>query len=130
MSFETIWFIRAAVLYLGVGVLMGLTMAVYPNWMIYLKPSHAHINLLGFMAMFIYGVAYHVLPRFRGRALFSDKLARQHLIWSNVGLVGLAVFFVLRFTLGSIGTMGLAAFGLIEVVAVGMFTVNIWKTLE
>jgi cbb3-type cytochrome oxidase subunit 1 len=130
MSFETIWFIRAALIYLGVGVILGLTMAIQPNWMLYIKPAHAHINLLGFMAMFVYGVAYHVLPRFRGKQLYSHKLARYHLILANVGLVGMAPAFALRFTLGSVGTMALAAFGTIQVVAVGLFILNAWKTLE
>lgn len=130
MSFETIWFIRAALIYLGIGVLMGLTMAVHPNWMLYLKPAHAHVNLLGFMAMFVYGVAYHVLPRFRGKQLYSHRLARHHLILANVGLVGMAVAFVLRFTMGTAGTVALATFGTIQVVAVAMFIVNAWKTLE
>ncbi len=130
MSFETIWFIRAALIYLGVGVVLGLTMAIQPNWMLYIKPTHAHLNLLGFMAMFVYGVAYHVIPRFRGKQLFSHKLARYHLILANVGLVGMAVSFGLRFTLGSLGTLSLATFGTIEVVAVALFIVNAWKTLE
>ncbi|MNK65702.1 Cytochrome C and Quinol oxidase polypeptide I [compost metagenome] len=130
MSFETIWFIRAALIYLGVGVVLGLTMAIHPNWMLYIKPAHAHLNLLGFMAMFVYGIAYHVLPRFRGKLLYSPKLARMHLILANVGLVGMASAFGLRFTLGTAGTWALAAFGTLEVVAVGMFIVNAWKTLE
>jgi cbb3-type cytochrome oxidase subunit 1 len=130
MSFETIWFIRAALIYLGLGVVLGLTMAIQPNWMIYIKPAHAHINLLGFMAMFVYGVAYHVLPRFRGKQLFSHKLARYHLILANVALVGMAAAFLLRYPLGAAGSMALAIFGTIQVVAVALFIVNAWKTLE
>lgn len=130
MSFETIWFIRAALIYLGVGVVLGLTMALEPAWMGYLRPTHAHLNLLGFMAMFVYGVAYHVIPRFRGKQLFSQKLARYHLILSNVGLVGMAVAFPMRFTMGSFGTLTLAAFGTVEILAVSFFIVNAWKTLE
>lgn len=130
MSFETIWFIRAAVLYLGVGVLMGLAMAIQPNWTLYLRPAHAHINLLGFMAMFVYGVAYHILPRFRGKMLFSQKLSRWQLYLANVGLVGMAVAFVMRSGLGAVGTPVLVLFGTIQTVAVGMFVVNVWKTLE
>ncbi len=130
MSFETIWFIRCALIYLGTGVLLGISMAIQPNWMLYIKPTHAHVNLLGFMAMFIYGVAYHVIPRFRGKALFSNKLARYHLILANVALVGMAFSFPLRFTLGAMGNYSLALFGTIQVVAVGMFIVNAWKTLD
>jgi cbb3-type cytochrome oxidase subunit 1 len=130
MSFETVWFIRAALIYLGVGVLLGLLMALQPAWMLYLRPTHAHINLLGFMAMFVYGVAYHVIPRFRGKQLYSNKLARYHLILANVGLVGMAVAFPLRFGFGDLGTATLALFGGVEIVAVAFFIVNAWKTLE
>ena len=34
-----------------------------------IAPSHMHMVLLGFVTMMIYGVAYHVIPRFTGHAL-------------------------------------------------------------
>lgn len=130
MSFETIWFIRAALIYLGAGVSFGLLMAIRPDWVFILKPIHTHLNLLGFLAMFVYGVAYHTVPRFRGRQIYSQKLACYHLILSNVALVGMSVSFGLFYTLGAIGTLGLEIFGTMQVIAVGLFIFNLWKSME
>lgn len=130
MSFETIWFIRAALVYFGCGILLGLTMGIRPDWMYLIKPVHAHLNLLGFMSMFVYGVAYHVLPRFKGRPLFSQKLSRYHLYLANLALVGMAVSFPFYTLYGARGTVGLAVFGTLQAVAAGMFIFNIWKTLD
>lgn len=130
MSFETIWFIRAALVYFGAGIVLGLTIAFRPDWVYLLKPIHAHLNLLGFMAMFVYGVAYHVLPRFKGRQLYSQRMSRYHLYLSNIALVGMAVSFPFYSLWGSRGSYALAFFGLLQLVAAGMFITNLWKTLE
>jgi len=130
MSFETIWFIRAALVYFGTGILMGITIALRPDWVYLLKPIHAHLNLLGFMAMFVYGIAYHVLPRFKGRPLFSQRMARYHLYLANVALVGMAVSMPFYTLWGAKGSYALAFFGVLQVVAAGMFITNLWKTLD
>ena len=72
------WFVRAflksALVALGLGVTLGLGIASHPQWIAY-RPAHVHLNLLGFVTMMIYGVAYHVIPRFSGTPLFSRRLA-------------------------------------------------------
>ena len=55
-------FIRSAVVYMIIGVTMGALMAIYPQWGMVLRTSHAHINLLGWVSMMIFGVGYHTLP--------------------------------------------------------------------
>lgn len=130
MSFETIWFIRAALIYFGTGILLGVTMAIRPDWLYLIKPVHAHLNLLGFMAMFIYGVAYHVVPRFKGRPLFSQRLSRYHLYLANLALVGMAISLPFYTRFGANGNLALAIFGSLQAVAAGMFIVNLWKTME
>jgi len=52
---------------------------------------HAHINLLGWLSMMVFAVAYHVLPRFSGKALYSERLADTHVILANAGLIGLII---------------------------------------
>jgi cbb3-type cytochrome oxidase subunit 1 len=54
-----------------------------------------HLNLLGWVSMFIYGVAYHVIPRFTGNPLHSPRLADLHVVLANVGLIGMAVGFAI-----------------------------------
>src|SRR3954470_15921997 len=71
-------FIRSSLLWLGVGVTLGVLMTVRPA-MLAFRPAHMHANLLGFVSMMIFGVAYHVIPRFTGRPLQSPGLAALHL---------------------------------------------------
>src|SRR5688500_15021111 len=79
-------FIRSSVVWLGIGVALGLTMGFFPSRMGVLRTAHLHANLLGFISMMIFGVAYHVLPRFSGRPLHAPRLAAAHLILANAGL--------------------------------------------
>ncbi len=47
---------------------------------------HGHIMLLGLALMMIYGIALHVLPRFGGFPLYSERMADWQLYAANVGL--------------------------------------------
>ena len=86
-------FLKASLAWLGAGVALGLAMAVHPLWTVY-RAVHLHMNLLGFVAMMIFGVAYHVIPRFTGHPLYSRRLAMVHWWTANFGLalfsIGLA----------------------------------------
>jgi hypothetical protein len=55
-------FIKASLIYLGIGVILGVLMVMWPDTRSTLSRVHTHVNLLGFMAMMIYGVGYHILP--------------------------------------------------------------------
>lgn len=127
MSSITVWFIRLAMIYLVLSMLLGLDMSVrgvnYPT-----MPIHAHLNLLGWMSMFIYGVAYHILPRFSGRALWSEGLATAHLWLANIGLVGMALGWVLRSNGGGFGV--LLAFSLVEGLSIIFFVMNMLLTIK
>jgi cbb3-type cytochrome oxidase subunit 1 len=79
-------FIRASVVWLCIGVLLGLAMAFWPAHALAYRPAHMHANLLGFVSMMIFGVAYHVLPRFTGRPLHARRLADAHFWVANGGL--------------------------------------------
>ena len=72
------WFVRAflksSLVWLGLGVTLGVGMAGHPAWLVY-RPAHLHMTLLGFVAMMIFGVAYHVIPRFTGHPLHGRRLA-------------------------------------------------------
>jgi hypothetical protein len=88
-------FLKASLIWLSVGVTLGVAMAVHPVWTIY-RPVHEHMNLLGFVSMMIYGVAYHVIPRFSGHALWRRALAVWHWWIANAGLALMAAGFALR----------------------------------
>jgi heme/copper-type cytochrome/quinol oxidase subunit 1 len=88
------WFVRAfiksSIAWLLTSVVFGLAMAMYPPWVVH-RAMHAHMMLLGFVTMFICGVAYHVVPRFTGRQLRSPWAAGVHWWFANTGLAVMIV---------------------------------------
>jgi cbb3-type cytochrome oxidase subunit 1 len=88
-------FIVMSVVYLGVAAVMGIVMLSNQNVMA-LKFVHSHLNMLGWVSMMIYGVGYHILPRFMGRALYSNKIGEAQFYLSNISLMGMLVFYALN----------------------------------
>ncbi|MCC7040645.1 MAG: cbb3-type cytochrome c oxidase subunit I [Burkholderiales bacterium] len=84
------WFIAAALVYALVGGLVGLAWLADPS----LVPGnalrlHAHFMLVGFVGMMIFGVGLHMLPRFTGRSLYSERAADVQFVVTNVGLIAM-----------------------------------------
>ena len=127
------WFVRAflkaSLTWLGLGVTLGVAMATHPAWTMY-RTAHLHMALLGFVAMMIFGVAYHVIPRFTGNPLHSRTLATAHWWLANAGLLLLATGFMTRPHVGTIATALVAAGGALAAVGAYAFIFNIWRTIE
>ncbi len=77
-------FIRLSVLYAILGMTLGIYMAASADHS--QSPTHAHLNLLGFVAMFLYGLFYKAYPDAE-----KSRLAGAHFWISNVGMVGLVI---------------------------------------
>lgn len=56
-------FILTGLAFILAGMVLGLHMGASQDYT--LRPVHAHLNLLGFTLMFLYGLAYHVWPRMK-----------------------------------------------------------------
>lgn len=82
-------FFKLAVVYLAIGICMGLVMGVTENFTF--APVHAHINLLGWASLALAGAIYRLYPR-----AAQSKLAKVHFWLHNLGL---PVFMVLLFLL-------------------------------
>ncbi|MEO5693562.1 MAG: hypothetical protein ABIQ72_10595 [Usitatibacter sp.] len=86
------WFIAAALAYALLGGLIGLAWLAFPGKLPALAlRAHAHLMLAGFIGMMVFGIGLHVLPRFTGHALFSERLADAQFVLANLGLVGMVV---------------------------------------
>ena len=86
------WFIAAALAYALLGGLVGVACLAWPGLLPGLAlRAHAHLMLVGFVGMMIFGIALHVLPRFTGRNLYSDRLADAHFVLVNAGLPVMAL---------------------------------------
>jgi cbb3-type cytochrome oxidase subunit 1 len=127
------WFVRAfiksSLVWLALGVTLGLAMAVYPALAVY-RVAHLHLNLLGFVAQMIYGVSLHVVPRFFGQPIVYRRLAETQFWLAQPGLVLLATGFALRVPgvrgAGAMIVVGAAASAL----AAYCFIVNLWATIN
>lgn len=127
MSKITVLFIKASLVYLFLGATLGIVMTL-PNINYGMfRPSHAHLMVLGFCSMMIFGVAYHILPRFSGQQLFSEKLANWNFYLANAGLIGMSVGFA-HITNPGMGAVLLIS-SILEATACYIFVFNMFKTL-
>ncbi len=88
-------FIVMSIVYLGLAAVLGIVMLGNPNIMA-LKFVHSHLNMLGWVSMMIFGVGYHILPRFMGRPLYSNKVAEAQFYLANLSLISMLVFYTLN----------------------------------
>ena len=123
-------FIRASLVWLGIGVTIGVAMAFWPAHAIAYRTAHMHANLLGFVSMMIFGVAYHVIPRFSGAALHGRGLARLHFLVANLGLALMVGGWIGRVTLPGASVLPLRAGAAFSGVGAGLFIYNLWRTLD
>jgi len=126
MSWVTVWFIRTSIVYLGIATLIGIAMTIWTDSIGHGKFAHVHLNLLGWMSMMIYGVGYHILPRFSGKQLWSDKLSRWQFWTAQIGLIGM----VLSYPFSNTPNSFFISFAIIESVSVFLFLLNMFKTIS
>ena len=122
-------FLKSSLAWLALGVSLGVAMAAHPVWTLY-RLAHVHMMLLGFVAMMIFGVAYHVIPHFSGFPLHRPTGARVHWWSANVGLAAMASGFVLRVHLPRTGTIVLAVGGTLSALGAYLFVYLIWRTID
>lgn len=114
-----------ALAYALLGGLLGLTWLADPS---VLPPlalrAHAHLMLVGFVGMMIFGVGLHVLPRFTGHNLFSERLADAQFWLANLGLLAMVAGWL--FTMHVVSSLGGAALWL----AFALFALNVTATVR
>ena len=124
-------FIKASLIYFLLSAILGTLMATR------LLPvsffPHAHLNLIGWVSMMIFGVAYKMLPTMFAakQVVYSLKMARVHFWLANIGLVGMAATFVCKdYCSLWLGPVMLGVFAMIELASSAVFFYNIWMTFK
>jgi len=122
-------FIIMSIVYLGISSLVGIAMLGSEKAMA-LKFVHSHLNMLGWVSMMIYGVGYHILPKFVGRQMYSKKLGEVQFWIANIGLVAMLVFYMLNLSAPSDALVAATVLaGVLELVSIFLFFYNMLKTL-
>ena len=124
-------FIKASILYLALGVFFGLHVAVADHAAAELRFIHVHVMLLGFMAMMIFGVAYHILPRFNAKPVPYPSWIPVQFWMANIGLWGMCVLYAMG-ALWNSGPLRMAFgfFSALEGVSILLFVINIFYVLK
>lgn len=72
-------FLKISVVYFAIAVILGLVMGIIQNFTF--TSVHAHLNLLGWVSMALFGVIYTLYP-----AAANTSLAKTHFWLHNIGL--------------------------------------------
>jgi len=115
-------FLRIAAVYFVVAIALGLYMGITEKFT--QVPVHAHLNLLGWVSMALFGLIYHAWP-----AAGGTKLAQWHFWIHNISVPAfmVALFMMLAGNdkLGPV--VGLVA--TVTLIGVLLFAVNLWRTI-
>jgi cbb3-type cytochrome oxidase subunit 1 len=87
--------------------------------------AHAHIVLAGFVMMVIFGIAYHILPRFAGKPLRSERWAAAHFWLAAPATAAMAIGFTHTFAAPLLWAGGVAQFA-----GIVLGVVNLWWTIR
>lgn len=73
-------FFLAAVLSVLIGMIWGIQMSISGDH--FLSPAHAHLNLVGWATLALFGVYYRLTP-----AAAQERIAKLHAVLAIVGVV-------------------------------------------
>jgi cbb3-type cytochrome oxidase subunit 1 len=118
--------------YFVLGTLLGTLLAVPITRDILYKATgaqwrlaHTHLNLAGFVIMIIFGIAYHILPRFAGKPLRSEALAAAHFWIAAIATAGMVIGFLVPAAAVLLWTGSVAQLG-----GIVLGVVNLWLTIR
>ena len=123
-------FIIMSIAYLAAASIIGVGMMLSSDWQS-LRFVHSHFMLIGWVSMMIYGVGYHILPRFAGKLLKNPWVAELQFWVANAGLIGMVVFYTLLQGSPGNSSYGLLAgiSGVLQVFSSLLFFYNMWTVL-
>lgn len=132
MSPTTIRFLKVGMAYFVLGALLGTLLAVpVTRDLLYKAPgaqwrlAHTHLNLAGFVIMIIFGIAYHILPRFAGKPLYSEAWAAAHFWIAALATAGMVVGWI-----APAAVLLLWAGSIAQFAGIVLGVVNLWLTIR
>lgn len=113
-------FLRLSVVYFVLGVTLGIFMAASHDYTF--RPVHAHLNLLGWVSMALFGLWYRGAP-----ASAESRLAKAHFWLHNIALP-IQMITLAMFTSGDTSVEPVLALASV-VIGIGLvcFAINLWK---
>jgi hypothetical protein len=125
------WFIRAALLHLGIGATIGaLVLAAkgYPltlGWAWQLLGSHVHFMVAGWLVQLTFGVAFWILPRLDAQ---GDR-GRPAWAWASFGSLNAGVVAAALAPAAGLDALRVLA-ALLHLIAIVAFVVHAWPRVR
>jgi cbb3-type cytochrome oxidase subunit 1 len=117
-------FIKIAGVYFFIAVILGLVMGIIHNFSF--TSVHAHLNLLGWVSMALFGLIYSVYPR-----AGQTKLAGAHFWLHNIGLPVMQGSLFMQILTGNAAmTIGTIIGSLFVVAGVLLFVINLFNQIN
>ena len=110
-----------SVVVLLVGMLAGIAMGIQQSFL--LAPAHAHLNLIGGVLLFLFGLYYRLIPA-AGTTTLAKVQGWLHMIGAIVFPAGVALVLVKGPSFEAAPIVG----SLIVVAAMAVFTVIVFRT--
>jgi hypothetical protein len=133
----TRWFLKSALAYLVVSLLIGVTLAVQetlglPSAIATLNPVYFHLFMVGFVAQMIFGVAFWMFPRYsKDEPRGSERLALVTYVALNAGLIARTVAEpMLALQPGAVWAAILILSAAFQWLAALAFAVNTWARVK
>ncbi|HSE75034.1 MAG TPA: hypothetical protein VLB05_11000 [Dongiaceae bacterium] len=113
------WFFFTGTLYVAAGMVWGIVMAATDDHSLY--PAHAHLNLIGWVTMALFGIYYHLVPK-----AGEHWLAKAHFAVATAGILIMVPGIVVALersddTLAKIGSI-------LTLLSMLIFVVNVWRS--
>ncbi|MDT8317032.1 MAG: hypothetical protein RQ824_03440 [bacterium] len=124
MGQASVRFARASLLYLVLGITLGILISIDGDLASKFRPVHSHLHVLGWITMMIYGVGLYIVPAFNGKKLHSRIIAELQFWIANVGLIGFLLLYPLTTLKGWAGV-----FAVFELLAALLFIYNMARTI-
>ncbi len=142
-------FLKASLIYLGIGAVFGAVMTIQPIYEFVVLSSlfqraHAHMGLIGWICMAMIGLTYLSLDRL-GKKIYSEKLGNVGFWLLNIGITIEFIVLMLggyteanKYVAGDINaetstvpfTMFVMIFAFVMAIGLLMSVYNLYKTLD
>jgi hypothetical protein len=122
--------VRLSLVYLLFGFSLGAILLAnkgvpFAPWSWYLLPGHIDMLLFGFIIQLAMGMAYWILPRFRGGSRGNEAM-----VWILVILLNLGVWTIALTGWFKLSGQWLAAGRLLEGAAATLFAIQAWRRIR
>lgn len=127
----SVWMIRSALIYMGIGFLFGAMLLSHKgiplfSWTWRLIFLHVELMIFGWTMQFVMGIAFFILPRFSKRA---NRYGAEYLGWWSFYLLNSGVILTL-FAHWYLSNILILIGRLLVLLAIGAFIAMIWERVK